>query len=232
MISGDLTMPDHILDRVKASLSSKADVGMIEDAFRRAYIEEKKSLGESGVLGVLGYTMDRWTREGLKQLGRDVFWDLYRQIEKIAEVDCEFLVVGFDPRGEAQIVYIHPSGIPVRYSRSSCWSIGTGSQIALTNILIRGYQASTPIEDALYIVAESKFLSEYGPGVGRETTIIQFKSRGGWRAIGGEEVNVIRNFWEQQWKPGELPTGSKQTMGSLQWREISGIRKSTLEDST
>jgi 20S proteasome alpha/beta subunit len=212
MFAGDdISSLAPILDYVKQYLVDKKDDSLptITTAFTSAYKEQLRLKAEAEVLTPIGYTLDEFKKEGLRQLGPENFSRLLYEIEK-KTVDIQFLLAGFDD-GEEHIFTVASHGQIDHYTELGFWAIGVGSTQALGSMF--SYETRVrfaTLPDALYRVCEAKFASENAPGVGITTRVGIIFKNGTRVTVKNDDVDdKLRAVWKRARKAKVPDQGTK-----------------------
>jgi len=110
-------------------------------------------------------------KEYLAAIGQTALNDhIYSIAKKIGqfEMDCAFLVCGFDSRNSAFLYDLQPPGIATNYFTTGFQAIGTGWEKAISRLLFAEHQRTHPIHRVLYDVFDAKANAEMASGVGYE----------------------------------------------------------------
>src|SRR5882672_2510996 len=139
-------------------------VKTVTDTFIRVYREQRLRIAEQTVLAPLGLDFHAFAAM-IATDDNETLRDLTRKLSEV-EFSVYFLVCGFDANPSARIFTIEPPGAEGHYDDVGFWSIGSGSESAINNLFLRGYNQSLSLPQAVYEVAESKFVAETSLGVG------------------------------------------------------------------
>ncbi|MDR3715090.1 MAG: hypothetical protein P4L51_19935 [Puia sp.] len=146
--------------------------------------------------------------EGRKNLTDKTFDRLALKIEKTEKLDCDFLVCGFDERGDGHLFKITTESDGVLYDSPGFWAIGTGvdSVLNLMAFYADRYMLTkhtTTLSHALYLVCAAKFMAEqtHEGSIGRQTlvSIHEFNKPVRWLAPAG--ISMARKKWEREGMP-------------------------------
>jgi hypothetical protein len=199
--AGDVTFGPPIMRKLTAELSTSgnADIAEVCSAFVRVYREERERLAVQEVLSPFGLDMQTFINL-LASNDTVELADMKRKIEGFY-FDPEFLVGGFDPDGKAHLFTIMPPGVEKHYDRVRFWSIREGAEAAVNSILFRGVNPLMPLKQAIYHVAEAKFLSESTRGVGKHSMFVQVTPDGKFSLLLKQDNIELRNLWETEGQP-------------------------------
>jgi hypothetical protein len=202
MFAGDDISPVvPIFKEVRAVLAPASCEETVEDvvvAFRAAIRKEKTTKSEAKVLSRFDIDMLEFRREGLANLGPELFTRLAYEIAEIS-LDITFLVFGFEGTTEpvAHIFTINGTGDVSYFDLSGFWAIGSGQTSALGTMFgIRNGIVYQTLPDVLYLCAKAKFSAESAIGVGKETTAIVLQSNGDRYLIHAPEMAKLKAVWE------------------------------------
>jgi len=182
-------------------------------AFREAYQAQVRRRVEDRVLSKYGVDLVTFRQKGLKEFGREVFFDLYRRIDA-ETLDVTFLVHGFEPGGGGRIFSVEFPGVTEEYGRNGFWAIGSGQDAALSSLFFHRYNQEKTLEEAIYHCCEAKFMAEKSAGVGKETIlgVLQADQKG--TLLRDADLAPIRKRWEEEGCP-RLPNGITQAVSEL-----------------
>ena len=196
----------------------------MESAFVSVYQKERRSTAESSILSIYNLTADSFLQEGLRLFGDTGFADLRYRLEAI-DLECEFLVAGFDESDNACCFVVEHPGIARRYTTVGYWAIGSGSQSALSSLSFHRYSWWTsgfPL--CIYHVCEAKFMAETALGVGPLTIVVAWKSDGKFYFMRSEDVRRVRESWEASGRP-KVPEGIEVMVdGLVKWEQMPQIK--------
>lgn len=173
----------------KLSDSKSPDVTEIEKAMLSAYQEKRIADAEAIVLKPIGWTEERFNREGRNVLGESEF---QRRLQRINNhnYELEFIIAGFDKDNKGHILsmktYDFTSGIPQRQDMGFA-AIGSGADNARFIMTYRRVGPKMKLREALYYTVEGKFYGEYASAVGLATSLyILFPT--------GKEIHLDEDF--------------------------------------
>jgi hypothetical protein len=148
----DISPVVPIFKTVKSSASriTKETLEEIVDLFRTA-IQERTKRAEAIVLSRFDLDMSEFRREGLVNLGSELFTRLAYEIEQVS-LDLTFLVYGFEGTENPQphIFSINGSGEVSYYDIGGFWAIGSGQTSVLGTLFgARGSVTYKELPEAL-----------------------------------------------------------------------------------
>lgn len=201
LYAGTVTLVPPIVQKVRTALSAAAtaDIAEVSSTFVRVYQEERARIAEQAVLSPFGLDMPTFISLLATNQSAELA-DMKRRIQDF-DFDCEFLVGGFDASRRPHIFTVTPPGIENHYDSIEFWSIGSGSEAALSNLLFRRINSRTPLKQAIYHVAEAKFMSEFSMGVGKNTLFLTLTPNGECKMLSNTEVPKLRQIWETEGQP-------------------------------
>jgi hypothetical protein len=94
-------------------------------------------------------------------------YSIAKKIEKF-EMDCAFLICGFDSRNSAYLYDLQPPGIATNFFTTGFQAIGSGWEKAVSRLLFAEHKRTHPIHRVLYDVFDAKANAEMASGVGYE----------------------------------------------------------------
>jgi hypothetical protein len=172
------------------------EIDQIMASFREAYQGQVQRRINDEVLGRYDFDLPSFKEHGLKQLGRDQFNSLCRQIDRI-DFDCEFLVCGFDQREYPHVFTLSNPGKIIEYSKPGFWAIGSGAPSALSTLYFHSFSSDIILlPTAIYHICEAKFMAESALGVGSQTFAFVVHPSGEAKTIDHSLMAQIRNAWE------------------------------------
>jgi hypothetical protein len=115
LFSGNDILPviPIIRDATARFRNRENEIDQIMASLREAYRSQLQSRINDEVLGRYDFDLPSFKEHGLKQLGRDVFNSLCRQIDRM-DFDCQFLVCGFDKSKKPHIFTLSNPGVTMR----------------------------------------------------------------------------------------------------------------------
>jgi len=170
-------------------------------AFAEAYQSVRRIHAQDEVLSPFGITFEQFRSDGAR-----IFADSYREVARdLMQVDleCQFLVAGFDRDGDGHILTIENPGTVRNHDPVGFWAIGSGANSALGILFFHSVRGDLPLARVLYHVCEAKFMAESALGVGKHTTVrvLTYDSRE-WdhTELNEASIETIRNVWEKEGK--------------------------------
>jgi hypothetical protein len=136
--------------------------------------------------------------------GRASFGDASFEAIKYAleaiDIGVEFLVTGFEGRGNGSIFSIDDRCIPKFHQKLGFYAIGSGN-IGAMGSLYNSMPRLCSIEETIYRLCEAKFIAESAPGVGKTTIAQILYSDGIGPLFIEEQLLPIRKVWERKGRP-------------------------------
>lgn len=195
----DISCATPIRGRIRKRIEDRNKESMddVVEAFVLAYQEELKVKTENEILGPIGYTLQGFKSNGLKQLGAEAFSRIFYEVQQQA-IDVTFLITGFDEStSDPYIFTVSSPGKVEHYEEVGFWAIGAGNTHALGSMFnAQRHIRLLDFSDALYRVCEAKFNAENAIGVGRITNIAILYEDGRRELLGNDDCNSLRPFWE------------------------------------
>jgi hypothetical protein len=119
---------------------------------------------------------------------------------------CEFLVFGMDKSRIAHIFTVEDPGIVSNHDLYGFWAIGSGANRALSSLFFQQYRTSILEWEAIYYIAEAKFMAE-GGSVGADSLIIIYRQDGG--SVGSLKLDLLKALWKKSGRP-KLPNRTEE----------------------
>jgi len=185
-------------------------------SFRGAIRKENTAKSEALVLSRFDMDMAEFRREGLANLGSELFTRLAYEIEQVS-LDLTFLVFGYEGTEDPKphIFTIDGKGEVSYYDIGGFWAIGSGQISALGTLFgTRGAVTYMPLADAFYVLAKAKFSAETAIGVGRETTAIILQSNSDRYLVHSTDMQEIKEIWEAS-RSQDVPDGTNEVASKL-----------------
>ncbi len=193
MGAGDGLVSEEVARLVRHSCQQEQSIENVASSVVAAYTQLRLRRLDETVLRSLGYSLDSFHQKGASQLG-PLFPQICKEVAQF-ELKTEFLVAGFD--GElARIAHVHHPGTLRWTDGFDFFSIGSGAVHAFTTLLLSGYSASMPTEQALLQVFRAKRAAENAPGVGDATDLFLASSTQ-VREVTGAPLDELRKLHEQ-----------------------------------
>jgi hypothetical protein len=202
--------------RNSARLLTDETLEEIVDLFRTAIRKESTKRAEAIVLSRFDLDMSEFRREGLANLGSELFTRLAYEIEQIS-LDLTFLVYGFEgtQNPKPHIFSINGSGEVSYYDIGGFWAIGSGQTSALGALFgLRSSVTYKELPDALYLLAKAKFSAESALGVGKETIAFVLQADSERYLVHTAEMQKIKVVWEASRGP-DVPPGAEAITSKL-----------------
>lgn len=173
----DIAPVFYIADDVKhemAEHSGPLTVDVVMEKVTRQYLWKRTGKAEKERLWPRGWTLERFIKEGAKQLPESMFREWHDNLRE-TRLGVDLIVAGFDHSGVGHIFDIDDEMIARRHDVPGFRAIGTGGANAEANMFYREYHTALPLEHALFFVFESKVDAEGAPSVGRTTDLWVFR---------------------------------------------------------
>lgn len=192
----DISCVTPMLKHISAFLQGIPDtLENVTKAFTNSFHAQLKLKNENEILRPLGYTLGRFQKVGLQQLGSDTFSRLLYSIER-QTLDVEFLVAGFE-KDDAHLFTVKSPGTISNYTPLGFWAIGSGQTNALGSMFNAGNLVFSDIASTIYRVCEAKFNSESAIGIGKKT-VLSILNQDATRWISPLDLTEsVRPFWEK-----------------------------------
>jgi hypothetical protein len=196
----DISPVVPVFKTVRSSVSRHPQETLEEivDLFTTAIRKERTKRAEAIVLSRFDLDMAEFRREGLANLGSELFTRLAYEIEQVS-LDLTFLVYGFEGTENPQphIFSINGNGEVSYFDIGGFWAIGSGQTSALGTLFgTRSSVTYKELPDALYLLAKAKFSAESALGVGKETTALILQSDSERYLVHAPEMQKIKAVWE------------------------------------
>lgn len=191
----DMSPVIPMLQLVEDDLHGPESLQTVSQAFARAYRYRLKAKIQTEILLPLGYTLESFKKNGLRQLGPEAFSRIFYDIQQQA-LELEVLVSGFDGE-QPHIFTIKSPGKFSYFSQIGFWSIGSGQ----TNALGSFFNSKFPVRSLdhasiLYRVCEAKFNAENALGVGHTTSVVVMYEDGRRFFPEHRDIEELRKIWE------------------------------------
>ena len=214
----DISPVVPIFKEVRAAVVSTNCQETLEDIvgyFKSAIQKQMATKAETTTLSKFGLDITEFRRNGLSDLGPELFTRLAYEIEQIS-LDLIFLIFGFDGADkEGHIFTVDGIGEVSYYDIGGFWAIGSGQTSALGTLF--GTRTPVPyndLSDAFYLLAKAKFSAETAIGVGRETTAMILQSNSERYLLHAPEMQKIKEKWEASRGP-DVPNGVNEIASKL-----------------
>jgi len=201
-----------IVAAIREVIKGKLKSNNVRKALYTAYRRRKGLLSSFPSLSPYDMTLEAFKKEGLRKFGEPEF---RRLSQEIAQTDLGFneqlLAVGWGKTPHAVMLYeVSPDGDRDHHF-SGIAAIGSGSEVALSTIMLLGQSRDSSLAETLYRVAAAKFASEKSTegDVGRKTSIyISWKRnhtdaahRPPGKFLEEEHVNRLYSLWDLYGRP-------------------------------
>jgi hypothetical protein len=217
---GDITQCVPVIERATVALKGKpGDFAGVRRAFKTAYQEQLKELIEDCYLSPFGMTLSEFKANGRNHLSPKEFLTLNSRIKE-ANLECEFLVFGFDEHKRPHLFTVENPGWVSVYDKPGFWAIGSGAPSALAMLSYMGQapEAST-FEQTIYNVLAAKYISESADGVGKTTFFFIHEHNSIAFSASPNIETEIRGIWEKDGKP-RMPATIPQVIKDANIRVI------------
>jgi len=135
---------------------------------KRAYQEIRKSRINDGICQRFCLSFEDFLeRQG--EMAPSVVQAIYEQMSTF-DLTLEILIAGVDNDG-AHIYRISNPGIELCFDPIGFHAVGSGEEHAVANLIARGHNVETPLEEGLVNITEAKKVGEKASGVGEMTDI-------------------------------------------------------------
>lgn len=184
---------------------------------RRIYMEERKLIIESEVLG--DYDIDSYSEyEALRKSDPQFHAKLKEKVDD-AEADWSLLFAGFDRKKKAHLFTVTGCGRISFCDKEGYAAIGSGAWRALLALSSYPLKRTLPFSEAIFGVIASKFYAEGAEGVGAETvlTVLEPKIKNS-PAFWDYRVNSLRKLW------AELPRFPGPQATEEIWQELTNFQ--------
>lgn len=215
MFAGTPSRTELILEEVRSL--PQLERTTLYESLNSAYRKTVAKLCAHTVLSQYDLTMDEFKAGGLTMFGVERFKHLSDQIDTEASYFNEqLLVVGHGEADNSAVIYEIGKDIAA-HGIDGIAAIGSGSEVALSNLLLLGQARYKSLSDTIYSVAAAKFASEmsHDVSVGRNTTMFV-----AWRRsetdptekppgvfLQNREIQGLREVWEEHGRP-RVPASS------------------------
>jgi hypothetical protein len=223
--------PEHapfILRSARARLASKETKSYhLEEvlaAMEDSYGERYHNHIEKKILLKYGYTVDRFRDEGKKKCSTSLYNNLCAKIERL-EISLQFLVCGFDDVGKSHIFVVDGKDAPRSYNDTGVWAVGSGAHAALSSLAFhidkQHFFSHSSIDEAIYYVAEAKFMAESSGEVGRDAGILSVHTQdmSGRRVIWSDELQKLKTIWLNEGAP-RLPASALVEIPKMYYKPL------------
>lgn len=122
------------------------------------------------------------------------FEDLANEIAEI-ELDCDVLLCGFDKHRESYLVSLAHRKVPTDVTRDGFAAIGSGSEKAVSRLMLSEWKLSYPVERVLFDAFDAKANAEIAVGVGHEWDAIILTSDHKRHEVPKDIKDLIESAW-------------------------------------
>jgi hypothetical protein len=202
MSASDMSQCLPVIEIASENLKkSPSTLRAVTQGFKKAYRQHLAELAASQVLSNFDMDMEEFKNKGAKKFTPDVFSTLSQEIRAV-NLDCEFLIYGFDGKKRPHIFAVAPPGVVSIYDKPGFWAIGSGAWAALSMLFSLAQSVDSPFEETVFNVLVSKFMAETPGKVGEHTFLFakgddnnRFFSYPIWWE------STIRTWWNEHGKP-------------------------------
>jgi hypothetical protein len=136
-------------------------------AIEKGYQKVRNAKAEAFFLTSWGETSESFRTTGKDRIPETLYLSAQSKMERF-DLGADLLVVGFDDA--AHIYTVENPGLSKDHTGLGFWAIGTGAPAAIANLFSRQCSFHCHVEEALYLVYESKIYAESAT-VGQETDL-------------------------------------------------------------
>ncbi len=163
-----------IIAALREIVKEKLIVSDVRQSFHAAYSRRKGLLSSFPVLSPYDIDLETFKKDGLNIFGESEFARLSQEIGQCgAGFNEQLLVLGWGETPHAVMLYeVSPDGDRDHHF-SGIAAIGSGSEVALSTMMLLGQSRNSSLAETLYTVAAAKFASERTTegDVGRKTSM-------------------------------------------------------------
>jgi 20S proteasome alpha/beta subunit len=163
-----------IIAALREIVKDKPTSENVRQVFYAAYCRRKGLLSSFPSLSSYDMSLETFKEDGLKIFGKSEFTRLSQEIAQTGTAFNEqLLVIGWGKTPHAVMLYeVSPDG-DRDHHYSGIAAIGSGSEVALSTMMLLGQSRDSSLAETMYTVAAAKFASEksIGEDVGRKTSI-------------------------------------------------------------
>jgi hypothetical protein len=196
--------------RVKKEAFSRPDIqSVIKKAFRKFVSDWTADY----VLSAYDMDMSEFKKEGRTIFGDEVVKDITKRMDEAVSnyLTDELLVLGWGKSRFSAMLYQRSASLGASHALTGSAAIGSGSQAALSTLILLGQSRYTSLEETIYNIASAKFMAEKSErdGVGKTTGMFITHKRtskdppdqpvGHW--IETSDIKRLRALWEQHGRP-------------------------------
>jgi hypothetical protein len=187
----------------------------IQQYFKLAYEGRRSKWLTSGVLSPYGIDLTQFVECGLEKFGESEFGRISKALsDASACFDEQLLIVGWGKSRQAFMLYELSRDGDRDHAWAGIAAIGSGADIAVSNLVLYGQNRDRGLGETLYAVAAAKFSAERSQdqGVGHGTAMyVTWKrtdSDNKERPSGGHvqpsDIEELRSVWEE-WARPKIP---------------------------
>jgi 20S proteasome alpha/beta subunit len=161
MYAGQPANTSLIIDGVGQVLKPKLARENIQQSFKVAYQNRKAFMSSFQTLSAYNMSIEEFQRNGYSRFGADEFKRISQEISQASSYFNEqLLVIGWGKTEKAVMLYeISPDG-DRDHRISGVAAIGSGSEVALSTMMLLGQNRDSSLADTMYTIAAAKFASE------------------------------------------------------------------------
>jgi hypothetical protein len=183
----DISFVPPFIDLVQKQLKPTEEYEWLDVA--HAFANARKALLTSEINNRVFYrypfNRDKFYKDGKADLTPAVFNSIHREASKV-KLQCDFLVCGFDERGDGHIFVFDQEGETRSCDKQGFWAIGAGDYAAYSTFFFaakrNGVNQNSTLEACMYVASSAKFMGESADGVGTKTfmTVCEFNHTNGY----------------------------------------------------
>jgi len=209
------------LDEIVLSKPEAKERRYIQQSVSSAFQSFISKASSFSTLAPYDMSMKEFKEEGLRMFGQQLFQSLSEEIQRAAsDIRDQILVVGWGHApASVMISEVSRYGL-LSHGQVGIAAIGSGAEVALSNMLLLGQSRNSTLAETIYNVAAAKFSSEQSSGlhVGRQTNIhISWKRRKDdtegsvvGTFLDDEDLHSLRQVWEEHGRP-KIPLQARIT---------------------
>lgn len=214
--------------RVLSALLARDNLGSTTSEIAKACESEYKTCVEELIaLKLLNprlLTREHYERAVSGRQSNSVIEGLSAEI-KAFDIECEFLICGFDSNSKPFILYqSRPSGTVSDLTMTGFGAIGSGYNHTLARLLFLSHKREDGLDKVLYDICDSKFSAEMSPSVGVDWDgVIIYLDKNGKPQITAvdEDANaLIESVWfhKMALSPYEKARGGDPDLPPKNWK--------------
>jgi hypothetical protein len=200
----DVTPVEPIIRRARKALrdahEGPYDIDEVVKSMCDSYLSERSNRAAIFHLGIYQLTMAEFLSNGETLFGETGYGIMRERIER-TELECEFLCVGFGPKGTPYLFKLSNPGLIEPLDRLGFWAIGSGAYSAIARMAARQQHAHRTIESTVYNVCEAKISAEGAEGVGKQTILMVLRPDGSYSFVEHEVLASLRPRIEAALRP-------------------------------